>query len=464
MNTPIHTFLTTHAEKNTVRLHMPGHKGHTFLGPEPLDLTEIDGADVLYHENGIIEQSQRNAATLFGTGRTLYSTEGSTLAIKAMLFAASRGVPTPRRRILAARNVHKAFVFGCALLDLDVEWLFADEKTEVEPSATAHYLTARVTAAQVDAALRENASFCAVYLTSPDYLGAVSDVEGIANVCHKYGVPLLVDNAHGAYLAFLEPSRHPIALGADMCADSAHKTLPVLTGGAYLHVSERAPKEFASNALSGLRLFASTSPSYLVLASLDLCNAYIGDEGKEMRRRLRRAVDLAGGISTLCRELDLPLIQSDEPLKICLSLGGDDLDTFRSILARHGVVPEMCNGEVAVFMISTETTQEDADALKEVLRELAAYPLKSPKVCATLKHAPPRAMSIRDAVLAPSETVSTKNALGRVCAAPTVACPPAVPIVISGEVLTEEAIDALLCNGYGDIEVVKNVETGNCRG
>lgn len=451
MNTPIYTYLTTHAEKNTVRLHMPGHKGHTFLGAEPIDLTEIDGADVLYHENGIIGQSQRNAASLFGTGRTLYSTEGSTHAIKAMLFAASRGVPTPRRRILAARNVHKAFVYGCALLDLEVEWLFANE--DDEPSAHAHYLTAPVTAEQVDAALREDADFCAVYLTSPDYLGTVADVEGISRVCHRYGVPLLVDNAHGAYLAFLEPSRHPIALGADMCADSAHKTLPVLTGGAYLHVSERAPKDFASNALSGLRMFASTSPSYLILASLDLCNAYIGDGGEGIRPRLCRTLELSRELSALCRELDLPLIKSDEPLKICLSLDGEDLDALRSILARRGVVPEMCDGGAAVFMLSTETSREDADALKSVLRELAARPLKLPTAHKMIKHAPPRALSIREAVFAPSETVRVKDALGRVCAAPAVSCPPAVPVVISGEVLTEEAIDALLCFGYEKIDV-----------
>ena len=102
-----------------------------------------------------------------------------------------------------------------------------------------------------------------MYVTSPDYLGGQSDVAALAEVSHRHGVPLLADNAHGAYLRFLSPSRHPMDLGADLCCDSAHKTLPVLTGGAYLHVGRAAPEPFRENARRALALFGSTSPSYL---------------------------------------------------------------------------------------------------------------------------------------------------------------------------------------------------------
>ena len=116
-----------------------------------------------------------------------------------------------------------------------------------------------------------------MYVTSPDYLGNLLPVREIAEVCHAAGVPLLVDNAHGAYLRFLPEDRHPISLGADLCCDSAHKTLPALTGTAYLHVSRTAPPLFAAGARDALALFGSTSPSYLLLASLDLCNRYLAD-------------------------------------------------------------------------------------------------------------------------------------------------------------------------------------------
>ena len=141
-----------------------------------------------------------------------------------------------------------------------------------------------------------------VYLTSPDYLGFVQDVAGLSAVCHAHGLPLLVDNAHGAYLHFLkEGSRHPIQLGADLCCDSAHKTLPVLTGGAYLHLgpSVQADEAAVRNALA---LFGSTSPSYLILQSLDAANAILADSFREKLDICRWRLGM------LCRELGMECI------------------------------------------------------------------------------------------------------------------------------------------------------------
>ena len=249
---------------------MPGHKGKKYGG----DITEIHGADVLYSSKGIIAESQKNAAEMFGSYRTFYSAEGSTLAIKAMLALVTEG--KEKRRILAGRNAHKAFIYGCALLDIIPEWIFPDTFYDI--------CTCEITPKNVEEALKKcNELPCAVYITSPDYLGVQTDIEGISKVCRAYEVPLLVDNAHGAYTAFLEKSEHPLHLGADMCCDSAHKTLPVLTGGAYLHISENG-KKYACGAQNALALFASTSPSYLILSSLDECNAYFeGDYRKELK-------------------------------------------------------------------------------------------------------------------------------------------------------------------------------------
>ena len=246
METPICDFVRRYGDSQTLRAHMPGHKGVGLLGFEHLDITEIDGADSLYEADGIIRRSEENASGLFGCP-TFYSTEGSSQCIRAMLFLAMQDAKRQGRtpKIAAARNVHKTFLSGAALLDLDVVWLY--------PQKEGSYLSCPLDGAVLGAFL-ERERPTAVYVTSPDYLGHVANIEKLAAVCHAHDALLLVDNAHGAYLRFLEPSRHPMDLGADLCCDSAHKTLPVVTGGAYLHVKER----FARQAKNALALFGST--------------------------------------------------------------------------------------------------------------------------------------------------------------------------------------------------------------
>ena len=271
MTTPICDFARRYAERHALRLHMPGHKGCGFLGVEQWDITEIDGADSLYEAEGIIRESEDNASALFGVP-TFYSTEGSSQCIRAMLYLAALHAKKQgkRPRILAGRNAHKTFLSAVALLDVEVEWLL--------PREGESYLSCKVSAEDVAARLSAMGEKpTAVYLTSPDYLGNVADIAAIAEVCHRYGVLLVVDNAHGAYLKFLQPSRHPMDLGADMCCDSAHKTFPVLTGGAYLHAVE----EFAPQCKNALQLFGSTSPSYLIMESLDGANAYLANGYRE---------------------------------------------------------------------------------------------------------------------------------------------------------------------------------------
>ena len=234
MKTPISDFVNKYAKSGIARFHMPGHKG---VNGNALDITEIKGADELYGAEGIIKESEDNASALFGSAHSYYSAEGSTLAIKAMLTLAASERPAGERPLfVAARNVHKAFVYGAAMLDAEVEWIY---------SAEGHICKCKISPEGVEKAIRScRRKPDGVYVTSPDYLGNIADVKGIAEVCDRLGVPLLVDNAHGAYLAFLEENMHPMALGASMCADSAHKTLPVLTG-ARISISQKKPSGFA---------------------------------------------------------------------------------------------------------------------------------------------------------------------------------------------------------------------------
>ena len=440
MKTPIYDFVSQYGEHDTVRLHMPGHKGKGLLGCEPFDITEIGGADVLYSPCGIIQESEDNATALFKTAHTYYSTQGSTLAIQAMLALAINGrkSDTPPT-ILAARNVHKAFVNAAALLDISVDWLY--------PESPSHISVSTVSTAALDAALSRG-RYAAVYITSPDYLGNVADVRGLSEVCRRYDVPLLVDNAHGAYLAFLEPSAHPIALGAAMCADSAHKTLPTLTGGAYLHIS-REWAEYTEDARSALSLFASTSPSYLILSSLDLTNRYLAsDYPSSLRECIAR-------IEAIKRDIAIPTMPT-EPLKMvfkCTDFGYTGVE-FCDLLRRSGIECEFSDDTYAVLMITPSNTERELDALRTAL--LAVAPRTAlPDSTVTVEPCE-RVMSIREAILAPHEIISVSDAVGRIAGAPTVSCPPAIPIVISGERITASSVALFDRYGIEKIEVVKN--------
>ncbi len=241
-------------------MHMPGHKGTALLGPEPLDLTEIEGADVLYHAEGIIRESEANAAALFGTKRRSIPAEGSSLCIRAMLYLALLHARANHKTVIAAGRNAQGLHDGAALLDLDIRWIYGTE------SVISRHHPAQLE----DVIVSENPA--AVYITSPDYLGNIADIKSLSTVCKKHGVLLLVDNAHGAYLPFLPEPMHPMQLGADICCDSAHKTLPVLTGGAYPASRTARRTCCAACGKTPWRSFASTSPSYLILQSLDAMN------------------------------------------------------------------------------------------------------------------------------------------------------------------------------------------------
>ena len=439
MKTPICDFVKAYVDTGAVRLHMPGHKGVSRLGCEGLDITEIGGADVLYHSGGIIRESENNAAALFGTARTVYSTEGSSLCIRGMLYLAMQ--QTGKRTFLAGRNAHSAFVTACALLDAEVQWLWGGDT-----------LTAcAVTAEMVEEALGQaDEKPAAVYVTSPDYLGNRLDIAAIAQVCHRHGVLLLVDNAHGAYLRFLETDLHPIALGADLCCDSAHKTLPVLTGGAYLHVSS-AVAELGEQAEHALSLFASTSPSYLTLQSLDTCNAYL-DDG--FAADLARCCDEVKALKEVLTAHGYDLV-GDEPLKITVATKayGYTGDEMAAYLEKEGIVCEFADPDYVVMMFAPSHTEED---FRRLTTALCALTKREPLTDTMPTIGKPQVKtSLREALFAKAEVLPLAECFGRVLASPTVGCPPAVPILVGGEVVDEDAIALFDYYGYTTLRVVK---------
>lgn len=449
METPVYDFVTEYSRKNMSRLHMPGHKGRSFLGCEARDITEISGADVLHQAEGILGASQDNAAQLFGAGRTFYSTEGSSLCIKAMLTALVQGsTGTGRKYILAARNVHRSMVDACGLLDLELEFL-------TNP-ASGHLLASKPTPEQLRQSLKRCETLpIGVYVTSPDYLGNIVDVGGLSAVCREYDLPLVVDNAHGAYLRFLEPSVHPMQLGAAMCCDSAHKTLPVLTGGAYLHVASSWQEAYAAYVKKAMAVFGSTSPSYLILQSLDLCNRYLSEKYRE---KLLDAVRKVGQLKEILRSYQIPVMDT-EPLKIVIDAAGAGYDgeEIAQEMREYAIECEYADHQFVVCMLTVENTAMDHARIRRwgehTALRMHRNPVVYPAVSAGMAE---RVCSIREAVFHASETVPVEDAVGRICAAQSVACPPAVPIAVSGERITEEMVTLFQNYGIRTVVVLAN--------
>ena len=446
MNTPICDFVKKYAEDHNVRAHMPGHKGMRFLGAEHLDITEIQGADSLFEADGIIAESEKNAAELFGA-HTFFSTEGSSLCIRAMLCLCVKYARTQGKRplIFAGRNAHKTFLSAVALLDADVRWMTG--------SCNESYLSCKLSAEDVESYLKAAEELpVAVYLTSPDYTGHMCDIKEIAAVCHRYGVILAVDNAHGAYLKFLSPSLHPIDLGADICCDSAHKTLPCLTGAAYLHVSKNAPSLFCAEAKGALAMFGSTSPSYLILQSLDAANAYSADGYRE---RLGRFICKLSELKTSLCSYGYRVV-GDEPMKLTLSENniGYKGNEISDRLSNNGIICECSDKDFCVLMLTPENSDGD---LERICRVLLSVEKKSCLPCSLPSYTSPvTAMSVREAMLSPCEILPVRSCKGRILAAPSVSCPPAVPILICGEVIDDAAIERFEYYGIKECCVVRD--------
>ena len=451
ITTPISDFVHDYVVKHPLRLHMPGHKGALLTGFETYDITEVAGADSLYEADGIIRESEQNASLLFGCP-TFYSTEGSSQCIRAMLYlvtvyARERGIERPL--ILAGRNAHKTFLSAVALLDLDVEWLY--------PESDHGYLSCPISADGLENELIR-LSACknlpaAVYLTSPDYLGNMADIQALSAVCRRHRVLLLVDNAHGAYLRFLSPSRHPMDLGADLCCDSAHKTLPVLTGGAYLHIGAHLPAVFHTQVKQALALFGSTSPSYLILQSLDMANGVLAS--KKYQTSLVKTVTLAESCRCALEAQGLYSSGRDEPLKLtlCPRAYGYTGTEVANYLREHGIECEFADPDYLVLMVTPAISAEDIARLTETLlalprREALADGQPSPV-------RPRRVMSVREALMSPAEVLPVHECVGRVLAAATVGCPPAVPIVACGEMIDEGCLDCFIYYGIETCSVIR---------
>lgn len=414
------------------RFFMPGHKGNPAAMPAfgqvlPYDITEIEGADDLSHPSAELAESEANMSRIYGSGATLYSASGSSSSICAMLalFVGEGG------QVIMQRGCHVSAIRALAFLDATPHWLLPQE--------------GRLTPTLVQAAL-QNTGAKAVYITSPNYYGQMPDIAALAAVCHQHGAVLLVDNAHGAHLRFLQPNRHPISLGADACADSAHKTLPCLTPAAMLHLADN---QLAEEARSALNLFSSTSPSYLVLQSLDWAAGLLQSTPPDFEGTTARLAKVANTAAHL-------LQYSDDPLRLCLrpALGGWEAEEINRALIAAGIHPELADSHYIVLMASPYNTDEDFALLAKTL---APFTLRAPlKTQPFNLFLPPMRCPLRKALFAhKKEVLPVAQSIGHIAADLFAPCPPGVPVVLPGEEITPAVAAALLAGGISHINVLK---------
>ncbi len=430
--------------------HMPGHKRQMTGGflPEAfrMDITEIEGFDDLHEAQGIIRAAKQRAARLYRSEETHFLINGSTCGILAAILAVAKKGDT----LLMSRNCHKAVYNAALLQELKLVYLY--------PKVFAAYdLCGGVTPEQVEEQLSENAAVKAVVITSPSYDGIVSDVEGIAAVVHKYKLPLIVDEAHGAHFGFSSGfPKSSVQCGADLVIHSIHKTLPAFTQTALLHVNGRLVDR--ERLKSYLAIFQSSSPSYLLMAGIDQCMAILEKEGEKrfqiFEDRLHDFYHKASGLKhlelvTKERAAETDGIFAIDKGKLIISTKKTDIsgkELYRQLLKSYHLQAEMAAGNYCLMIMTIMDTKEGFIRLLSALFEIdKSLGSKEPKENSQLLFFNNRVlMSAHEAVNQPKKAVRLADSIGKTAAEFIFLYPPGIPLIVPGEEITEAFVKQLL--------------------
>lgn len=433
--------LRTYCSQDHYPCHMPGHKRRlgTMEDPFTFDVTEIDGFDNLHHAEGILKEAQQRAASYYGASESHFLVNGSTCGILAAI-----GACAPSGQILMARNSHKAAYHAVFLNRLEVVYLYPEQEND---------WNGPIRAEAVREALRQHPKVRAVYLTSPTYDGVVSDVAAIAQAAHAHGIPLIVDEAHGAHFGM-----HPIfpessvRLGADLVIHSVHKTLPSLTQTALLHVNGSLVDRRRLKWLLGV--YQTSSPSYVLMASIDQCIRLLETNGRELFEEL--AENLRFFYEKIQELSVLQVIRTDDPSKILLSgkaAGLSGLEIGKWLRENCRIEVEMESVSYALALTSVGDTKEGFWRLLEALRELDQR-LKERKVSVCEQQSEQwkdrneacacGVCTIWEADQALAECRRLTESAGRVSGEFIYLYPPGVPLVVPGERIGENVLRYLL--------------------
>ena len=444
LKAPLYNTLLAHNSLDRASFHTPGHKGRFEALSKclyNLDLTELPDTDSLFEASGAIKEAEELASKTFNTKRTLFSAGGCTLCIQTMLHLAT----TQGSKVICNRNIHRSVINAMALLGVEPIFVYPSGHDSAK-------IDDRISPEDIEKTLSQNKNISAVFVTSPNYYGMILDIKSISNVCKKYNIPLLVDNAHGAHLQYVSGHLHPLENGADMVADSAHKTLPVLTGGAFLHINN---EKYVSKAKSAMSLFASTSPSYPIMASLDLCRNWLDNNGKDEFSILEKKVSHIKELA-LRKGFTVPFGLFD-PIRITLNTtnigftGEEAANYFR----QNKVEPEYADSSYVVFIVTPFNSDKDFLKLEQAIQNISPKrPIVPNKISLPIPSS--RAVSLRTAVLSESEMVPIKSALNKISAESICLCPPGSPLTIPGEIIDKEVLKILRNSGFSHINVLKS--------
>jgi len=439
----IYDRLREYSSSDYYGFHMPGHKRNlNMLGPEPpymLDITEIDGFDDLHHADGILKSAQERAARVYRAEETHFLINGSSVGI----LSAVAGVTRRGDTVLVARNCHKSVYHAIEMFGLNPVYLMPGVDSSVQ-------LNTEVSVEDVRAALKEEPGISAVILVSVTYDGVVSDIEAIAEAVHEKGIPLIVDEAHGAHFGF-----HPYfpessnKKGADIVIHSLHKTLPSLTQTALLHMNGRIVRR--EKVRRYLHMLQSSSPSYVLMASMDACMELLEKHREEM---FGPYVEYLGKLREELKELKrLRLFRTAryDRSKLMISVQDADMtgrELYRELLMRYHLQMEMAAGSYVLAMTSVGDTKEGMDRLKAALREIDAGLLprkrkgRETKGTACLPR-PDVVYNSSKCMDRKTECLSWKDSIGQVAAEYAYLYPPGIPLVVPGEKIPQEAVDVL---------------------
>lgn len=483
--------LTEYAGSDAYPFHMPGHKRREipdgipggFPDPYGIDITEIDGFDNLHHAEGILKDAMDEAAAIYGTDRSWYLVNGSTCGILSAVFATTEN----GGKILTARNCHKAVYHAICLNRLEAEYLYSEEITEFG-------INGGIRAEDVRKALEKDAMRCAgnsgdvrgkitkiqaVLITSPTYEGVVSDIRAIADAAHEYGIPLIVDEAHGAHLEFADQChsfpKSALEYGADIVIQSLHKTLPCFTQTAILHVKGKlVDQDRISRYLS---MFQTSSPSYLFMAGMERCIRYMDGDGRNgmvrYEKRLEHFMERMEGLQVL-EVLDREIcgkyrtVAGWDPSKIVVStMRAEDFhgeELAETLRRKYHLEMEMTAPEYVIAMTSLMDTEEGFERLGTALWEIDGAlrrrmepeqqkekgELKEKERCETpegleskLSH-PVRRTLICEAMDADTERTAFQDTVGKVSAEFVYLYPPGIPIIAPGEVFTDAIVEKIV--------------------
>lgn len=435
--------LQSYANSDYYPFHMPGHKRVPFPFPNPysIDITEIDGFDNLHHAEGILKEAQARAAEIYGARETFYLVNGSTSGILSAISAA-----LPRQGVLLmSRNSHKSAYHAAYLRELETVYLL--------PVMTEFGISGSIPPSHVAQALEDLPQINAVFITSPTYDGVVSDIRAIADIAHSHDLPLIVDEAHGAHFPFSETFPFSaLQCGADIVIQSLHKTLPCLTQTALLHVnSDRVDRDVLKRFLG---IYQTSSPSYLLMSSMEQCIRFLKEEGTdrmaEFMRLLKQFYEKAKNLQHLQvfdKSFCPPEICYDhDRSKILISVGDTGLtgkELYDILLHTYHLQMEMSSGHYVTALTSIMDSAEGLNrlfaALKEIDRKFHPSDSSPQNRLLTSEHIyqiPKPGMSISLALEQPGELLPLKASTGHVSQEYIYLYPPGIPLVAPGEILT----------------------------